>query len=359
MKILHIITSLYTGGAETLVVNLVPRFRALGHDVDVAVFNGVQTALMDRLEKECPQCRIYKMGNSFYSPWHIIKLVRIMKKYDIIHTHNSSPQLYAAIANLFCHKNMVTTEHNTYNRKRGNRLFTLVDSWMYSKYKKVICISDQAEENLRKHIGETSDKSRILTIYNGVDIKTVFSAIPIADMKSDKFIVVMVAAFRLQKDQKTLIKALSMLPENQYELWLVGDGDYLEQMKDYVKRHNADNFVKFLGMRTDVPRILKTADVIVMSTHYEGLSLSNIEGMAAGKPFVATDVDGIREVTKGYGILVPHEDANSLAEVIKRLHEDKQYYQQIAEMCYKRAIQFDLSEMVKKYNDIYLKLSEC
>ena len=122
MKLLHVITSLYTGGAETLVVNMVPRFQALGHEVGVVVFNGGHTPLMERLEKECPNCKLYKLGDSFYNPWYIIKLVKIMRDYDIVHTHNSSPQLYAAIANLFCRKKLVTTEHNTNNRKRGNCL---------------------------------------------------------------------------------------------------------------------------------------------------------------------------------------------------------------------------------------------
>ena len=358
MRILHVITSLLTGGAETLVVNLVPRFQSLGHQVDVVVFDGEHTALMERLEKECPQCRIYKLGNSFYNPWYVFKLIWIMRKYDIVHTHNSSPQLFVALANIFCHKNLVTTEHNTYNRKRGNLFLTWLDKWMYSKYKKVICISDQAEENLRNHIKDNTEESQIITIYNGVDVNSVFSATPIAEMKSDKFVVVMVAAFRLQKDQKTLVEAMAMLPKDQYVAWLVGDGDYLDHMKEYVRSHHANDYVKFLGMRTDVPNILKTADVIVMSTHYEGLSLSNIEGMAAGKPFVATDVDGIREVTKGYGVLVPHEDAHSLANVIKQLHDDKQYYKQVADKCYERAVQFDISEMARKYNEVYLKLSK-
>ena len=118
MRILHIVTSLQTGGAETLIVNLMPRFRDLGHKVGLVVFNGQHTALMERLEKECPECIIYKLGTSYYNPWYIVKLIGIMKKYDIVHTHNSSPQLFAAIANFFLQKKLITTEHNTSNRRR-------------------------------------------------------------------------------------------------------------------------------------------------------------------------------------------------------------------------------------------------
>ena len=375
MKILHVITSLQTGGAEMLVVNLMPRFKALGHEVGVVVFNGERTALMEQLERECPQCKIYRLGKSYYNPWYIVKLIRIMRKYDVVHTHNSSPQLFAAIANIFCHKRLVTTEHNTNNRKRGNTILSMIDKWMYPQYDKVICISDQAEENLREYLkndnvndNETlryedgnwnqfsiKRKGNICTIYNGVDVEAIHLAQPVKELKGDKFVVVMVAGFRPQKDQDTLVKAMALLPKEQYELWLVGDGVRKESVERLVLSLGVQDNVKFLGLRTDVPNILKTADVVVMSTHYEGLSLSNIEGMAAGKPFVASDVEGIHEVTEGFGILFPHEDADALAKKIRKLHDTPDYYQQVADKCYERAKQFDISKMVLQYNAVYCK----
>ncbi len=135
-------------------VNLMPRFRALGHEVGVVVFDGEWTALMERLERERPECRIYRLGKSVYSPLHIIRLARIMRHYDIVHTHNSSPQLFAAIANIVCRKRLVTTEHSTNNRKRENGgLLRFVDRWMYGRYDKIICISEIAEERLRLYLG--------------------------------------------------------------------------------------------------------------------------------------------------------------------------------------------------------------
>ena len=163
----------------------------------------------------------------------------------------------------------------------------------------------------------------------------------------------MVAGFREAKDQDTIIRAMRLMPKEQYELWLVGDGIRRHELEDLIKEEKLEGQVKLLGLRTDVPNILKTADVAIMSSHWEGLSLSNIEGMAAGKPFVASDVKGLREVTKGYGILFPHGDAKVLAEVISRLHDDKQYYYQISERCYERAKEFDISKMVEAYNQVY------
>ena len=357
MRILQVITSLHTGGAETLVVNMIPRMAEQGHQVDLVVFNGGRTDLTERLEKECSKCRIYSLGSSYYNPWYIVKLARIMRQYDIVHTHNSSPQLFAAIANIVCRRKLVTTEHNTNNRKRHNRLLTFIDKWMYGRYEKTICISDQAEQNLRTHLNDNhSRNSAILTIYNGVDVEKINHAEPIPTGEIGRCRVVMVAAFRAQKDQDTLIRAMQLLPKNEYELWLVGDGERRPLLESFVKELYLEDRVKLLGLRTDVPNILKAADVVVMSSHWEGLSLSNIEGMAAGKPFIASDVDGLREVTKGYGLLFPHGDAEALADIIRKLTDDKDYYNEIARRCYERAQQFDIKTTVEGYLKVYESL---
>ncbi len=353
MKILHVITSLETGGAETLVVNLMPHFRNMGCEVGIVVFNGNETSLMKRLQMECPECRIYKLGRSYYNLWYIIKLIFIMRHYDVIHTHNSSPQLFAAIANLFSRKKLVTTEHSTNNRKRERGGFLrMLDKWMYRQYDRTICISNIAEEKLRDYLNN-DNRCSICTINNGVDVNSICNASPVDKMKTGKFVITMVAGFREAKDQDTLIKAMTYLPKDQYEIWLVGDGIRRPELESLIDKLSLKDNIRLLGVRTDVPQILKTADVVVMSSHWEGLSLSNIEGMAANKPFIASDVVGLREVTNGYGILFPHENSMELAHIIQKLHDDKPYYKEIANKCYDRAKQFDIANMVEAYSNVY------
>lgn len=357
MKILHVITSLQTGGAEMLVINMMPRFRALGHEVGVVVFNGQRTALMERLERECPECKIYKLGESYYNPLYILKLWRIMRSYDIVHTHNSSPQLFVAIANILCRKKLVTTEHSTNNRKREQGgVFKVIDKWMYKHYHKVICISEIAEKTLIGYLEGTA--SNICTINNGVDVGAFHNATPAENLKNGRFSVVMVAGFREAKDQDTLIRAIGRLPKEDYELWLVGDGVRRSELESLVNDLKLEGQVRFYGLRTDVANILKAADVVVMSSHWEGLSLSNIEGMSVGKPFIASDVKGLHEITEGSGLLFPHGDDKSLADLIRRLHDDKELYKQVAEACYEKARQFDISKMVEKYNEVYKEIDD-
>ena len=96
MRILQVITSLEMGGAETLLVNMIPRLQALGHEVDLCVFNGNETPLMQRLKEQCPQTNLFVLGTGYYNPVYIFKLMRRMRGYDLVHTHNSSPQLFVA-----------------------------------------------------------------------------------------------------------------------------------------------------------------------------------------------------------------------------------------------------------------------
>ena len=362
MRILQVITSLDMGGAETLVVNLIPRLQVLGNTVDLCVFNGTETPLTHRLKKESPQTKVYALGHGVYNPLYIFKLVKIMKNYDIVHTHNSSPQLFVAIASLFSRTDIVSTEHNTSNRKRNWKWYRPIESWMYGRYNHVICISKIAEEKLREYMGgewlvESSNRYKsITTINNGIDVNAISEAVPCKELlglKENRKSILMVAGFRKQKNQDTIIRALTLLDKEKFEVWFAGIGERMEEVKQLALSLGINDRVRFLGLRTDIPRVLRAADVIVMSSHWEGLSLSNVEGMSAHKPFIASDVNGLKEVTKGYGILFPHEDAKALAEEIKRLASDETYYNEIAERCYNRALEFDISNTVSGYADVY------
>ena len=72
--------------------------------------------------------------------------------------------------------------------------------------------------------------------------------------------------------------------------------------------------------------------------------------------FITSDVDGLREVVNGYGLLFPHADDNALASIIQRLSEDKDYSQQVADKCWEQAQMYDLQRMVDSYNELYRSL---
>lgn len=350
MRILHVITSLRIGGAEKLMIDLLPRLKERNTEVDLCVFDGVRTLFYEELEKK--GIKIYALSHSAYSLVNLLKLIRLIQNYDIIHSHNTACQYYVSIASLFAACRVFTTEHNTTNRRRG-KWWRMVDKWMYGRYDKIVCISDLVKDNLCRHIGAEYVK-KCVVIHNGIDVKK-FMVRGGRPVKSDKT-VLMVSAFRKQKDQKTLIKAMSLLPSS-YQLQLAGTGEecLIEDCKNLVKELGLAEKVMFLGMRMDVTTLFEAANVIVLSSHYEGLSLSSLEGMASGRPFIASDVDGLRDIVGGYGVLFSHKDYQALANEIKKLCEDEDYANKVTGRCQERAKMFDVSIMVEKYTDLYVK----
>ncbi len=356
MKILHIITSLHTGGAEKLIVDLTPRLRKLGHSVDVLLFDGSDTPFKQQLAAAGITILELSKGGSVYNPLHIFKLIPIIREYDIIHTHNTAPQLFTAIANLFCNKTLITTEHSTDNRRRDWWWYKPIDRFMYNQYKEVICISDQAEENLRNYIGKC--RANITTIFNGVDVQKYSNAQPSRELDNlapNCKKIIMVAGFRYQKDQDTLIRATALLPKN-FHTFLVGDGERREVCENLAISEGVADRVHFMGIRMDVPKLLKAADYVVMSSHWEGFGLAAVEGMSCKKPVIASNVDGLAQIVEKAGILFRHQNAAQLAEEIMILDENPSKYQQIAQQCSDKAKLFDISIMSEKYNNVYLNV---
>ena len=359
MKILQVITSLQIGGAEKLVVDMVPLMKKEGHTVDVLVFNGMYTSFKKQLQAQ--GIRIFSLGynNSVYNPKFIFQLIPIIKRYDIVHTHNTACQYYVALAKFLSNSRvkLITTEHSTSNRRRNNRLFKYIDRFIYAQYDILVAISEKAGNLLSKYLSG----KKVELVLNGVNVSSFQHASRI-DRKSigiedQKVLITMVARFAEAKDQKTLIRAMALLPSN-YVLLLIGEGDMQikKQCEQLAASLGLGEKVIFGGIRNDIPNILKASDIIVMSSHWEGLSLSSIEGMSAGKPFVASDVNGLQEITKNAGILFPHEDAKALADIILHLREDTVYYQYIADRCLQRATEFDIHKTVNQYLQIYQSL---
>jgi glycosyltransferase involved in cell wall biosynthesis len=356
MRILHIITSLRTGGAEHLLADLLPKLREYGQEAEVLLFDGTNTPFYSKLNEAGIKIHFLGIGyKEIYKPLNLMRLMRFFAhhKYDIVHTHNTPCQLLAAILHKYFTFQLVTTEHNTNNRRRNWTWFKYIDRWMYRQYGAIICVSDKTKMNLINYLIDKDIVSRIHIIYNGIRSELYKQSAKRAIGKIKD--IIMVAEFRAQKDQPTLIRAISLLPKD-YHLTLVGDGPERKSCEELVNTLCIADRVTFAGVRIDIPQLLADADVAVISSHYEGMPLACIEAMAAGKPLIASDVDGIHEVVAEAGLLFPHEDANQLAVLIKQVCSDESTYTEVVERCLKRAKLYDIADMVKQYLIIYKKL---
>lgn len=355
MKILQVINKLGFGGAEKLIFDTVPLFQKQGLHVDVLLLNNTDTHYKLKLREISTGDVNGLTLKSIYNPILIFKIIPYLKKYDIVHLHLFPTLYWVVLAKLmsFTKVKLVYTEHNTSNRRRDNLVMRILDKFIYKKIDCIVTIADKVDSNLKKHLNL---KDNIFhKIENGVDVDFFHKSEPYLKSKfftNDDFILIQVSTFSWQKDHNTLIKSLQHLPAN-VKLLLVGKGPLLEKSKDLVSKLNLKERVRFLGHRDDVSRLLKTSDLIILSSRHEGLSLSNLEGMSVGKPFIGSNVQGIKEIVEGYGLLFEQGNDRELANLIMDLYMDSDLYKAIAEQCYLRAQDFDINKMIFRYIDLY------
>lgn len=360
MKVLHIINSLSMGGAEKLIAETVPPFREKGIAVEVLLLNGKKTPLKEELTDK--GIVVHSLGEgSVYNPAHILRILPFLKRFDIVHVHLFPAQYFVAVAKIISGSKakLIFTEHSTTNRRIENSAFKIPEKIIYATYDKIIAITEGVKNVLQQHIGLKDLKIEV--IENGIDTKKIFNAFPLdrkelsPELEEKDVLLLQVSGFRIGKDQATAIKALHHLPGN-VKLLLAGDGATKPEHEILVNKLELENRVMFLGIRNDIPQLLKTADIIVLSSNFEGLSLASLEGMASGRPFIGSDVPGIHDLVYGYGILFPNGDEKALAGEIQKLIDEPQHYRIIAEKCVIRAKEFDISTLVDKTECVYKSL---
>lgn len=330
MKILHITNRLSEGGVESFLLTFLPRLKNLGHEVEVLVLDKSCVSMRQIFEEQGIKVHIGKYTN-IYNPFNIFLLRHYLQSYDIIHVHLWPSQLYVSIGKGLSNSyaKFITTEHNNFNKRRKLKFYRWVEQWMYSRFDVIVGVCEASRCNLLKWIKH----SRVIAISNGIDSKTFIKATPYKKeelgISITSFMIVMTARFFPQKDHNTLIKATALLPTNTH-LFFIGSGDSMKDCQQLAIALNIADRIHFLGRRTDVNRILKTADLCVLSTYYEGLPISLIEYMAAGKAIVATNVDGVKEMLP-VQCLSEIGNAEDMAKKIKSFQEDRQWLDTIAQ----------------------------
>ena len=256
---------------------------------------------------------------------------------------------------------MVFTEHNTQNRRMDKKSMQRLENIIYSKYDAIVAISHNVEHMLKNWI--TDSLNKIVVINNGVDIDKFQSAEAYDEsyMKSNFNVdsgtvkLMMASRFSDPKDQPTIIRALQHLPSH-FHVFFAGDGDDLQKSRQIARDLKLENRVHFLGFRADIPRLMKTADVNILSSFYEGFSGVTLEGLASGRPFLGADVPGINDVVPSSDFLFEGGNELDLTSKIINIVEGDQYAAELAEIAKEHVKQYDMPTMIANHIDLYNKL---
>ncbi|MCP4538179.1 MAG: glycosyltransferase [Chloroflexi bacterium] len=203
-------------------------------------------------------------------------------------------------------------------------LYVLTARWVDG----FVAVSEQIQESLVQEFGPAV-ASKITVISNGVDVhrygnernrKAIRRSLSVPYAAQ---VLIMVGTLKPVKGHRYMLEALPALVSRCPAVYLVvvGDGELRDVLQAQVAALNLSNHVRFLGNRQDIGDLLVAADVFVLSSLWEGLSMALLEAMASSLPIVATEVSGTTQaiISDETGLLVPPGDATKLAQAIEQL----------------------------------------
>jgi glycosyltransferase involved in cell wall biosynthesis/predicted ATP-grasp superfamily ATP-dependent carboligase len=361
--ILHLIECSGPGGAETILMNLVK-------SLDQKKYRSVICLLEDgwlnaRLRERGFDTVIIPQRKGLHPGWiyKCIELIR-QRKISLLHAHEFTLNTYGSIVSKLTGVPIITTVHgkNYYWEKWRRR----VACRFAARQSKMVAVSEDTKNFLMSRVGVK--KEHLTTIHNGIDINT-YSCAPEAKEARNGArggkcgpVIGTVGNLYPVKGQTYLLKALPMVIKSfpNVTCMIAGRGELLGQLKAEAAELGLDGKVKFLGFRDDIPELLQELDIFVLPSLSEGLPLSALEAMAAGKPVVATDVGGTHEavIDRHTGLLVPPEDPQALSEGILCLLRQPELAKIFGDAGRKRVEQiFSLETMIKRYEELYDELS--
>lgn len=317
--ILHVLTSVQHGGAERVVLELAQRQRQQGADARVLCVQqrgdlapafeaaGVPVALVPGDGR----------AGAVRMAWRTARVLNAVRPL-VVHTHNAAPQILAGLGQKLRHWRrpgdvLVHTEHGRLHDLRRGLLRWR--RWTVAEFDVVTAVSADARDQMLEH-GIRADRG-VDVVLNGVDV-TRFTPRSVNGASGRR--IVHVGRLADIKGQDVLVAAMPWVRAavTGARLTIVGDGPTRPALEAQARQLGVDDVIEFVGAASDVRSYLGAADLFVLPSRSEGISIALLEAMASGLGVVATDVGGNREVIDPptAGTLVSPDDPRALADAI-------------------------------------------
>ena len=378
LNIDFVITELWPGGAERCVTKLAVAMADAGHDVRCFSFGGLPTPPKDLLCRELDRNGIEVRTASADRPWQLRRVKKSLTQFfrqrrpDVVQTflHHAN-----VLGTHVAKRNTDAVVCGGVRVAQRGRLRNRWETHAVSKMDAVVCVSDAvagfAIENLR------ADPQRVRVIPNSVDTERFFAAEPLdvatLGWASDDWVVLYVGRMDVPKNIGSLLCTFDRwmpatpprtdsesdpsppTPPPCVRLLLVGEGPLAESIdRDIATR--SDDRVRRMGWTDDVASLYARCDLLVLPSHYEGMPNVVLEAMAAGKPIVASRVEGVAEAL---GSLAGEQtfaagDEEQMVRRIGALLGDREARHELGEGNRQRAVRdFHPASMVDAYLNVY------
>ena len=358
MKILYVINSLCSGGAEKLVNDLLPLLNSEKNVCHLLYLSDKHDKYSDNLKDKGISVTLVPSKSHLK---RISYIQQYIKKYniEIVHAHLFPSFYYCSFVKKITKKSfkLIMTEHNTSNRRRKYNFLKLLEKYMYFSYDHIISITQETQSSLFDWIEGYSSK-KMSVINNGIPLEDFYNASKyernqlIDSISENDILMCMVGSFTEQKNHELMIKIMNDLPIN-FKIVLVGEGALEKSIRCEVVEKKLSSKVFFLGYRNDIPNIMKTADIILIPSKWEGFGLVAVESLATGTQIVASNVPGMSSVLGNAGFKV-NDNANHQEFIDKiQLAIDRPIHRSTL---INRSKIYDINNMKDQYINLYNKI---
>jgi glycosyltransferase involved in cell wall biosynthesis len=366
IKALHILDSLNRGGGETMMLDVCRNAKASGLDLTFVATGGGD------LEDDFRNSGVEFVRLQRKLPIDLslaLALRGIVKErgIQVVHSHQPVEALHLYLATRGDQTKRALTIHGVYPGARNE----LALKFVLPRTDATAVVSRNLQNQLEEN--HSLGSSKCLVVYNGVDPVRLQSSgrnlrteLAIAE---DEILLGMVGNFQpvAEKDQLTVCRALPQLfarvPRSRF-VFVGGRSEAAPQLFDdcveFCRKQNIADRVHFLGKRADIPSVLSSLDVFVLSSLREGAPISVIEAMMVGVPAVLSDIPALREISDEgkYALLFQTGDEDDLAAKLISLANDRAEHSRLVSIARQWSLeQFGIETHIANLKKLYESLT--
>ncbi len=361
MRLLIVTDEMEVGGSQRQIVRLLRHIDRERFQPSVLYFRN-RSHLVDELEEMgIPVLQVPKRRP--LDPRFVAGLARRIREggYDVMHCFAFSAELWGMVAH------GVNGRGGFVSSIRGRYEWYSPLQWRIKRW--VSRYSDCVVSNSRAGADYALERmglepERVEVVYNGIEIPPEVPADRLAALRASlgigdgEVMGLFVGRFVEHKNLPSLVRAMAVLKESGPVpvMCLAGDGELRSRVETEIVRRGLEGCFRLLGQRDDVEQLMQAADFVVLPSFREGLSNTILEGMAAGRPVVASRVGGNVELLEHErtGLLYPSDDHLALARAMGRLVGDVELRRRLGTEARRVAERrFSIPAMVQRMESIY------
>lgn len=312
-NILFFTRTMMLGGTENVVLQLCEVFKPKVNKIVVCSCGGVNVEKLTEMGIKHYQIPDISSKKDILEICRTVKQIVEKEQITVIHSHHRMAAFYTEI--LFGSSIIkIANAHNTFHDKKGLTKLAYRNT-------KLIAVGEMVKKNLVEYYGIPNEQ--VTVIHNAIKpFDGKISPIPLlTEYRENGYkIIGNVGRLSEQKGMEYFINAVPGVIEKfpKTKFVIVGDGEDKDKLVNMVKQMNLDEYITFLGYRSDIQNVMSQMDFIVLSSLWEGLPLTPIEAFSVGKTVVATAVDGTPEIVQNgiNGILIKPKDIKEIVNNI-------------------------------------------